>query len=121
MLASQPSLTAFTKVGGGGLDSATSSFPLSLPRALASGSPEPLFAGVRRCGPGADDLGGLRLPLQVHHAAAEQGRVQPGAQRARASGGLLHRGDRELGVRLPLLLHRAALLPQPLRERVEDG
>lgn len=78
-------------------------------------------AGVWGCGPGADDHGGLRLSLQVHHATAEQRRVQPGAQWARARRGLLHGGDAELRQRLPLLLHGAALVTQPLRKRVEDG
>ena len=91
--------------------------PPSFGLQLTTASP----VGVWRRGPGAHDLGGLRLPLQVHHAAAEQGRVQPDAQRAGARGGLLHGGDGELRHRLPLLLHGAALLAQPLRERVEDG
>lgn len=69
---------------------------------------------LRRERAGPDDLGRFRLSLQVHHAPPEQGRLPPAEERQRAGGGLLHGGDRELGVRLPMLVHGPALLPQPL-------
>lgn len=47
---------------------------------------------------GPDDVRGLRLPLQMHHASSEQGRMPPAEERQRAGGGLLHGGDGELRI-----------------------